>query len=104
MVVVRECRGDELVRLRNQTLLSIRISAAVFISGIAYPPTYQFVIILFFLKNARVSCIFYINLAKRQGKVQVSKSRSNTDYYPQDVLFHCIMVNKIGRNDWATEN
>ena len=47
---------------------------------------------------------FHINLAKLQGKVQVSKSRSNTDYDPQDVLFHCRLVNKIGRNDWATEN
>ena len=46
-------KADGLVILRNQnqTLLSIRISAAVFIGVIVYPPTLQFVTISFFLKN-----------------------------------------------------
>ena len=46
-VVVRDAKLDELVRLRNQNqaLLSIWISAALFISIIAYHPTLQFVTI-----------------------------------------------------------
>ena len=59
-------KPDELVILRNQnqTLLSIPISAAVFISVIVYPATLQFVTISFFFKNARAYCTFYIYLAK----------------------------------------
>ena len=74
MVVVRGCKPDGLVILRNQnqTLLSIRISAAVFISVIVYPPTLQFVTISFFLKNARAYCTFYIYWAKPLSKVYVS--------------------------------
>ena len=96
------CEGgakpDELVILRNQnqTLLSIRIPAAVFISVIVYPPTLQFVTNSFFLKNARAYCTFYIYLAKPVSKVHVSNNRSNTDYYPQDIPLHSRMVNKIG--------
>ena len=59
-------KPDGLVILRNQsqTLLSIRIPAAVFISVIVYRPTLQFATISFFLRNARASYIFYIYLAK----------------------------------------
>ena len=65
-VVISEwyCEGgakpDGLVILRNQsqTLLSIRIPTAVFISVIVYPPTLQFVTNSFFLKNARAYCSF----------------------------------------------
>ena len=60
-------KPDELVisRNQNQTLLSIRISAAVFfISVIVYPATLQFVTISFFFKNAREYCTFYIYLTK----------------------------------------
>ena len=59
-------KPDELVisRNQNQTLLSIRISAAVFISVIVYPATLQFVTISFFFKNARGYCTFYIYLTK----------------------------------------
>ena len=46
--------GLVILRYQNQTLLSTRISAALFISVIVYPPTLQFVTISFFLKNARV--------------------------------------------------
>ena len=73
---------------QNQILLSIGISAAVFISVIVFPPTLQFVTISFFLKNARVYCTFYIYLAKLLSKVRVSNSRSNTDYDSQDILLH----------------
>ena len=87
MVVGRGCKTDGLVILRNQnqTLLSIRIPAAVFISVIVYPPTLKFVTISFFLKNGRSYYTFYIYLAKPASKVYVSKNRSNTDYYPQDI-------------------
>ena len=44
--------GLVISRNQNQTLLSIPISAAVFISVIVCPPTLQFVTISFFLKNA----------------------------------------------------
>ena len=83
-------RPDGLVILRNQnqTLFSIRIPAAVFISVIVYPPTLQFITISFFLKNARAYCTFYIYLAKPLSKVHVSNNRSNTDYYPQDIPLH----------------
>ena len=59
-------KPDELVILRNQnqTLLSIRIWAAVFINVIVYPATLQFVTISFFFKNARAYCTFSIYLAK----------------------------------------
>ena len=46
---------------------------------------------LFFLKNARTSCIVYIYLAKPLSKVHVSNSRSNSDYDQQDILSHCRM-------------
>ena len=88
--------GLVILRNQNQTLLSIRISAAVFISVIVYPPTLQFVTISFFLKNATAYCIFYIYLAKPLSKVHVSNNRSNTDYDPQDIPLHSRMVNKIG--------
>ena len=80
-------RPDGLVILRNQnqTLFSIRIPAAVFISVIVYPPTLPFITISFFLKNARAYCTFYNYLAKPLSKVHVSNNRSNTDYYPQDI-------------------
>ena len=89
-------KPDELVILRNQnqTLLSIRIPAAVFIRVIVSPPTLQFVTNSFSLKNARAYCTFY--LAKPVSKVHVSNNRSNTDYYPQDIPLHSRMVNKIG--------
>ena len=91
-------KPDELVILRNQnqTLLSTRISAAVFISVIAYPATLQFVTISFFFKNERAYCTFYIYLAKPLRKVHVSNNRSDTDYDPQDIPLHSRMVNKIG--------
>ena len=91
-------KPDELVILRNQnqTLLSIRIPAAVFISVIVYPPTLPFITISFFLKNARAYCTFYNYLAKPLSKVHVSNNRSNTDYDPQDIPLHSRMVNKIG--------
>ena len=91
-------KPDELVILRNQnqTLLSIRIPAAVFISVIVYPPTLQFITISFFLENARAYCTFYNYLAKSLSRVHVSNNRSNTDYYPQDIPLHSRMVNKIG--------
>ena len=91
-------KPDELVILRNQnqTLLSIRISAAVFISVIVYPVTLQFVTISFFFKNARAYCTFYIYLAKPLSFVHVSNNRSNTDCDPQDIPLHSRMVNKIG--------
>ena len=87
-------KPDELVILRNQnqTLLSIRITAAVFISVIVYPATLQFVTISFFFKNARAYCTFYIYLAKPLRKVHVSNNRSNTEHDP----LHSRMVNKIG--------
>ena len=98
MVVRRGCKTDGLVILRNQnqTLLSIRIPAAVFISVIVYPPTLKFVTISCFLKNGRSYYTFYIYLAKPASKVHVSKNRSNTDYYPQDIPLLSRMVNKIG--------
>ena len=43
--------GRVILRNQNKTLLSIRISAAVFISVIVYPPTLQSNTISFFLKN-----------------------------------------------------
>ena len=91
-------KPDGLVTLRNQsqTLLSIRISAAVFISVIVYPPTLQFATISFLVKNVRAYCTFYIYLAKPLSKVYVSNNRSNTDYDPQDIPLHSRMVNKIG--------
>ena len=56
-----QCNGgvkpDGFVRLRNQTLLTT--SAAVFISVIFHPSTYQFVAISFFLKKARAYCNFW---------------------------------------------
>ena len=66
MVVGRGAKPDGLAIVRNQkqTLLSIRISAAVVISVIVYPPTLQFVTISFSLQNARAYCTFYIYLAK----------------------------------------
>ena len=88
--------GLVLLRNQNQTLLSIRMPAAVFISVIVYPPTLQFVTNSFFLKNARAYCTFYIYLAKPVSKVYVSNNRSNTDYYPQDIPLHSRMVNKNG--------
>ena len=72
------------------------MSAALFISVIVYPPTLQFVTISFFLKNARAYCTFYNYLAKPLSKVHVCNNRSNIDYYPQDILLHSRMVNKIG--------
>ena len=89
---------DGLITLRyqNQTLLSIWISAAVFISVIVCPPTLQFVTISFFLKNARAYSTFYIYLAKPLSKVHVCNNRSNTDYDPQDILLPYSMINKIG--------
>ena len=96
------CEGgakpDELVILRNQnqTLLSIRIPAAVFISVIVYPHTLQFVTISFFLTRGRAYCTFYIYLSKALSKVHVSNNRSNTDYYPQDIPLHSRVVHKIG--------
>ena len=91
-------KPDGLVILtnQNQTLLSIRISAAVFLSVIVYPPTLQFVAISFFLRNARACCTFYIYSAKLLSKVHVSNNRSNTDYDRQDLPLHSRMVNKIG--------
>ena len=91
-------KPDGLVILRNhnQTLLLIRIPAAVFISVIVYPPTLQFVTISFFLTNGGTHCSFYIYLAKPLSKVHVNNNRSNTDYYPQDIPLHSRMVNKIG--------
>ena len=88
--------GLVLLRNQNQTLLSIRMPAAVFISVIVYPPTLQFVTNSFFLKNVRAYCTFYIYLAKPVSKVYVGNNRSNTDYYPQDIPLHSRMVNKIG--------
>ena len=78
----RGAKPDGLVILRNQnqTLLSIWISAAVFITVIVYPPTLQFVTMSFFLKNARAYCTFYIYLAKLLSKLHVSHNRSNTHY------------------------
>ena len=64
----------------------IEKSAAVFISVIVYPLTLQFVAISLFLKNARAYCIFDIYLAKPLS-----------DYNPQEILFHCRMVNKTGQ-------
>ena len=98
MVVGRGCKTDGLVILRNQnqTLLSIRIPADVFISVIVYPPTLQLVTISFFLKNGRAYCTFYIYLPKPPSKVHLSNNRSNTDYYPQDIPLHSRMVNKTG--------
>ena len=90
--------GLVILRYQNQTLLSIRISAALFISVIVYPPTLQFVTISFFLKNARAYCTFYICLAKPLGKVHVCNKRSNSDYDPQDILLHSRMVNKWTKN------
>ena len=60
MVVGRVAKPDGLVIVRNQnqTLLSIRISAAVVISVIVYPPTLQFVTISFSLQNARAYSTF----------------------------------------------
>ena len=87
--------GLVILRNQNQTLLSKRIPAAVFISVIVYPPTLQFVTVSFFLKNARAYCTFYIYLAK-PSKVHVSNNRSNTDYDPQDIPLHSRMVNKNG--------
>ena len=72
------------------------MSAALFISVIVYPPTLQFFTISFFLKNARVYCTFYICLAKPLSKVHVCNNRLNIDYYPQDILLHSRMINKIG--------
>ena len=67
-----------------------------FISVIVYPHTLQFVTISFFLTKGRAYCTFYIYLAKPLSKVHVSNNRSNTDYDPQDILLHCIIVNKVG--------
>ena len=88
--------GLVILRNQNQTLLSIRIPAAVFISVIVYPPTLQFVTISFFLKNARAYCTFYMYLAKPLRKVHVCNNGSNTDYDPQDIPLHSRMVNKNG--------
>ena len=71
-------------------------TAALFVSVIVYPPSLRFLTISFFLKNARAYYTFYIYLAKTLSKVHVSNNRSNTDYDPQDILFHSRMVNKIG--------
>ena len=81
---------------QNQTLVSIRKSAAVFISVIVYNRTLQFVTISFFLQNARAYCAFYVCLAKPLSKVHESNNRSNTDYDPQDIPSHSRMVNQIG--------
>ena len=80
-----QCEGgakpDGLVILRNQnqTLLSIRTSAAVFISVIDYPPTLQSLPFHFSSKMQERTGTFYIYLAKPLSKVHVSKNRSNTD-------------------------
>ena len=62
--MVRGCKLDELVRLRNpiQTLLSK--SPAVFISVIVYPPTLQFVTVSFSSKMQErhvVSFFFFLH-------------------------------------------
>ena len=85
-----------ILRNQNQTLLSIRISAAVFINVIVCPPTLQFVTMSFSLKNARAYCTFYIYFTKPLSKVHISNNGSNTDYDPHDILLHCRMVHKTG--------
>ena len=88
--------GAACKRNQNQTLFSIRISVAAFISVIAYPPTLQCDTISFFLKILFFTFNWLI-------KVHVSDSRPNTDYDPQDILLHCRMVNKLAKN-WAAED
>ena len=71
-----------------------QLSLSVFL--LILPLYNSLLFLLFFHKNARVSCIFYFLLGLASvGKVHVSNSRSNTDYDPQDILLHCRMVNKI---------
>ena len=76
--------GGSCKRNQNQTLFLIWISAAVFISVIAYPPTLQCGTISFFLKKLFFTFNWLI-------KVHVSDSRPNTDYDPQDILLHFSM-------------
>ena len=75
--------GLVILRNQNQTLLSVRIPAAVFISVIVYLPTLQFVTTSFFLKSARAYCTFYIYLAKPVSKVHVSHNRSHNRPEPR---------------------
>ena len=70
--------GLVLLRNQNQTLLSLRISVAVFISVIVYLRTLQFVTISYFLKHARAYCTFYIYLAKPLSKVHVTTGQTLT--------------------------
>ena len=57
-------------------------------------PTLQFITISFFFhKNATASCLVYSCFAKSLSKYQHVK-----DSNPQNILWHCRMVNKIGQN------
>ena len=52
--------GLVILRKQNQTLLSIRISAAVFISVVVYPPTLKFVTIFFPQKCKSVLYVLHL--------------------------------------------
>ena len=88
--------GKGVQNLMRLSLLSIRISAAFFISVIVCPPTLQFVTISFFLKNARANCTFYIYSAKPLSKVHVSNNKSNTDYDPRDIPLQTKLYHYFG--------
>ena len=91
--------GLVILRYQNQTLLSIQISEALFISVIVYPPTqYNSLLFHFSSKMQERTALFTFTQAKPLSKVHVCNKRSNSDYDPQDILLHSRMVNKWAKN------
>ena len=102
MVVPRGEKPDGFVRLRNQNQTLSTTSAAVFISVIFHPSTYQFVAISFFLEKARAYCNFWgrsiggggvggrdrVRLGLGLGKtfkVKFHKNCENTIFIPEQI-------------------
>ena len=97
-------RGEKpngFVRLRNQNQTLSTTSAAVFISVIFHPSTYQFVAISFFLEKARAYCKFWgrsiwggggVGIGPGLGlglgktfKVKFHKNCENTIFIPEEI-------------------
>ena len=100
MVVPRGEKPDGFVRLRNQNQTLSTTSAAVFISVIFHPSTYQFVAISFFLEKARAYCNFWGRSIGGVGgrdrarlglvlgktfKVKFHKNCENTIFIPKEI-------------------
>ena len=101
MVVPRGEKPDGFVRLRDQSQTLSTTSAAVFISVIFHPSTYQFVAISFFLEKARAYCNFWgrsiggeggVGLGPGLGlglgktfKVKFHKNCENTIFIPEEI-------------------